>query len=449
VNRIRIATRLALIVVGGIVLTQLFVAVGYVIERRRGDDRLAFAPLLGQTAALVQLLDRTPAADRTLVLQAATSHRFLPRIQPDLPQPVEHSPILRLGERRLRTLIGDPQRFVALSLLADNRNGGRPLAKLRDIIGARVHAVVALKSGGYLVADSAENFAIRFLGVPFGLIASVLGFIVALLALFAIRRETKPLAELVGSVERFGADLEPKPVAERGAPDVRELIRAVNAMQARIVELVRNRTLVLGAIGHDLRTYLTRLKLRVELLPESEQRTKAAADLDGMQALVDDALAFARASFAKSSGETADLSIIVEKEVEARRAQGAPVTLAGTEGPLAVRGSPTALARVVANLTDNALAYGGSADLSLHTQSPFAELWIEDRGPGIPAAERKRVFEPFYRIEPSRSRDSGGAGLGLTIVRQIVEGLGGEVLIEDRPGGGARVRVKFQQPEQS
>jgi signal transduction histidine kinase len=219
------------------------------------------------------------------------------------------------------------------------------------------------------------------------------------------------------------------------------VIHAVNAMQSRIAELIRSRTLVLGAISHDLRTYVTRLRLRLELLPDSEQRRKAAADLNGMQSLMDDALAFARASFGHGGDETVDLARIVRDEIETRIAQGRPVTLTGAERPLWVRGSRAGLARVAANLIDNALTYGGSADVSLHVSGAVVELWVEDRGPGIAAAERGKVFEPFYRLDPSRNRDSGGAGLGLTIVRQIVESRHGTVTIEDRPGGGLSLRV--------
>ncbi|MDI4667077.1 hypothetical protein K9U40_22535 [Xanthobacter autotrophicus] len=160
-----------------------------------------------------------------------------------------------------------------------------------------------------------------------------------------------------------------------------------------------------------------------------------------MQALVDDALAFARATFAPASGERVDLSALARAEYEAHLGAAGAVTLAGDDAPLLVDGARGALARVLANLVGNALAYGQRADITLIDLGERVELRVEDRGPGIPAAERASVFEPFYRVEPSRNRDSGGAGLGLTIVRQIVEGHGGEVVIADRPGGGARLRV--------
>ncbi len=201
--------------------------------------------------------------------------------------------------------------------------------------------------------------------------------------------------------------------------------------------------MVIGAISHDLRTYLTRLRLRLELLPDSDQRTRASSDVEGMQALIDDALAFARSSLDHGDEKVVDLSCLLQQECDSRKANGEAVSLTGADAPLWVRGAPVAVARVVANLVGNALAYGRCADLSLAGRDDFAELCVEDRGSGIPVADRENVFEPFYRLEPSRSRTHGGAGLGLSIVRQIVEGYRGTIAIEDRPGGGARIRVRL------
>jgi signal transduction histidine kinase len=439
-SRLRIAGRLALIVVGGIVLVQMLMIAVYFVERERQDGGGFAAPFFGQMAALVQALDRVPVADRELVSRAATTPRVMLSIRQGVPDNTFNSPLFAGAEQRLRGLIGPPDdRFMAMSLI----NGDQPVSRLRDLVGSRLHAVIGLASGGYLDIQTSSELSLRALGVPVGLIAGILGFVVALAALIAVRRETRPLSELAVAIARFGEEAEAQPITERGAPDVRTLIRAVNAMQARIAELLRSRTLVLGAISHDLRTYVTRLRLRLELLPKSEQRARAAADLDGMQSLMDDALAFARASFAVAPDETVDLALVARAEYDARKVQNAPVTLSGAQGPVEVRGSPAGLARVVSNLVANALAYGGRADIALSAEDDFVELWVEDRGPGIPPAARAQVFEPFYRLDASRNRDSGGAGLGLTIVRQIVESNRGTVAIEDRPGGGTRIRIRL------
>lgn len=440
-GRIRIASRLALIVVGAIVLAQLLLAATYFIESREGGAP-RIEPLIQQTAALALLLDRLPEAERPLALRAASGFGFNPSIRTDRPEE-RHAAILRKAEDRLRNLLGaqNDDRYVALSLISNERRGSQPVTRLRYLIGAQIHGVVALTSGGYLAIEARGGLTLRLLGIPIGLLAGILGFVVALAALIAVRRETKPLSNLATAVERFGSAIEPQPVTERGAPDVRALIRAVNAMQVRIAELVRSRTLVLGAISHDLRTYVTRLRLRLELMPESEQRQKVTADLDAMQALMDDALAFARASFNGGPEETIDLARIVKAECDTRAAQGLPISFEAPDRPVPVRGSPAGVARLIANIIDNALAYGHSADVSLHEGKDTVELWVEDRGPGIPPHERTRVFEPFYRLETSRNRERGGAGLGLTIVRQIVENQHGAVAIDDRPGGGLRLRV--------
>lgn len=444
-RRFGLAARLALIVVGGLLAVQVLMLLAYVAERERSASPSAFVPAMQRVAALVQLVERLPAADRDLALRAVATSGFLPAIRAERPE-IETSHLLGFAERRLRRLIGGPpDRFIAVALTGAT-HPLRAVDRLRDLRGANLTVAIGLAGGDYLEIVAGGDLTVRFLGLPVGLIAGILGFLVALAALLAVRRETRPLSDLAAAVERFGAQLQPSPVKERGAPDVRLVVRAVNAMQDRIVELVRMRTLVLGAISHDLRTYLTRLRLRLELMPDGGQVEKARTDLDGMQALVDDALAFARASFAPASGETVDLAALARAEWEARRVQGAAVTLQGAEAPLVVEGNRGALARVLANLVGNAIVYGTCADISLQDRGDVAELVVEDRGPGIPSDQRETVFEPFYRLEPSRNRDSGGAGLGLTIVRQIAEGHGGRVTIDDRPEGGARLTVRLLKP---
>lgn len=441
-SRLRIAARLAFIVVGGIIFVQLLSAAIWFVEQRGRGEAGGSALFLGQIAALVQALEKVPPDARDLVRRAATTARFKPVIRSDMPSHNMHGRLMDGAEQRLRALIGAPaDRLVALSFVTARE--GQPVTRLRDLVTARLHGVIGLAGGDYLEIDAAGEPGLRFLGIPVGLLAGILGFVVALIALLAVRREIRPLSQLTVAVERFGTAAQTQPVAERGAPDVRALIRAVNTMQARIAELMRNRTLVLGAISHDLRTYVTRLRLRLELLPESPQRDKAAADLNDMQSLIDDALAFVRASFLAAPEGTVDLVGLARAEYEVRKSAGQPVTLHCSEPSLIVHGSPAGMARVLANLVNNAIGYGGGAEISLQAAKEAVELLVEDRGPGIPIGERALVFDPFYRLEISRNRDSGGAGLGLTIVRQIVESNGGTVAIEDRLGGGTRMRVRL------
>jgi signal transduction histidine kinase len=206
---------------------------------------------------------------------------------------------------------------------------------------------------------------------------------------------------------------------------------------------------MLAAISHDLRTYLTRLRLRVEMMPDPDMRERATRDVEEMSGLLDDALTFARTSFAGNRSEQVDFSEIVRRECSERAAAGQTVKCDVSATPIHVWGDPAALARIVGNLIDNAVKYGGEAAVTLSqagTQvgtEAGAEtiMLVDDRGPGVPGAERERIFEPFLRLEASRNRDRGGAGLGLAIARHLVLSLGGIIAVEDRPGGGARFRV--------
>jgi signal transduction histidine kinase len=300
---------------------------------------------------------------------------------------------------------------------------------------------VPLADGEFLVAETVDDLTVRVLGLPPGFWAGIIGFLVAALALYAVVRETIPLSRLARSVDRFAEAIEPVPVPIGGAREVRSLIGAFNRMQSRIAELVRNRTFMLAAISHDLRTYLTRLRLRVEMMPDADMRERATRDVEEMDALLNDALTFARTSFANGRSERVDLVDIVRRECAERSAAGSNVKADLPSTPLTIWGESAALARVAGNLIDNALKYGGEAMVTVSQHGAEAVMLVDDRGPGIPAAERERIFEPFLRLEASRNRDRGGAGLGLAIARHLILSLAGTIAVEDRPGGGARFRV--------
>src|SRR5262249_31818186 len=293
-----------------------------------------------------------------------------------------------------------------------------------------------------LFAETCDVLTDRVLVPPPRFCAGIIGFLVAALPLYAIVRETIPLSRLARSVDRFAEAMEPAPVPVGGAREVRALIGAFNRMQSRIAELMRNRTFMLAAISHDLRTYLTRLRLRVEMMPDADMRERATRDVEEMNVLLNDALTFARAS---SGGrrERVDLVATIRHECSERSAAGHAVTSDLPLGPIEVWGEPAALARVVGNLLDNAVKYGGEAAVSLAQVGTDAVMLVDDRGPGVPAGERERIFEPFLRLEASRNRDRGGAGLGLAIARHLLHSLGGSIEVEDRPGGGARFRVRL------
>jgi signal transduction histidine kinase len=202
---------------------------------------------------------------------------------------------------------------------------------------------------------------------------------------------------------------------------------------------------MLAAISHDLRTSLTRLRLRMALIEDEEVRAKAERDLEEMQAMLEATLAFARDDAKAGPRVALDLAGLVQTACDAFADAGHDVGYSGPEH-LRVHGRQLALRRLLDNLIDNAVKYGGRADVALRVAGDTVEIDIADRGPGIPEAEREKVFAPFYRLEASRSRETGGTGLGLAVARGIARAHGGDVTLHDRPGGGLVATIRLPRP---
>jgi signal transduction histidine kinase len=275
---------------------------------------------------------------------------------------------------------------------------------------------------------------------PFLPIAAGTTLLVSLVGIWAVRRAARPLATLAEAAERLGVDIDARPMAETGPIEVRRAARAFNRMQGRLQRFVRDRTQMLAAISHDLRTPLTRLRLRAELIEEPEQQRKFLADLDEMQALLEATLAFARDDATGEPVQRFDLAVLLQGCCDEWEDTGARTAYAGP-AHLVWSGRPMGLKRAFANLIGNAVRYGGSADVALDPGAEAVVVTVDDRGPGLPEAELEKVFQPFYRLERSRSRETGGVGLGLAVVRTIVAGHGGDVRLDNRAEGGLRATV--------
>ena len=231
--------------------------------------------------------------------------------------------------------------------------------------------------------------------------------------------------------------------APSGAPEIRRLAQAVQGMQERISGLMAERTLLIGAISHDLKTYLTRLRLRAEGVAEAGLRDRLVADLDAMTDLLETSLGFARGTAVEAARAPVDLADLVAVEVAEHAAQGVNIGLTGEEvRDATVAGDALALRRVVANLIGNAVKFGrSSVAVAVRRAGTVCQIIVEDDGPGIPESERAAIFSPYYRVERSRNRQTGGSGLGLAISRQIAEAHGGTVVAEAGAQGGARFVV--------
>jgi signal transduction histidine kinase len=288
----------------------------------------------------------------------------------------------------------------------------------------------------------------RFL--PFWSPAFLVSFILmflgsAALVVWAVRQFTAPMRDLAAAAERLGTDVNTPPLPERGTLEVIKAARAFNVMAERIRRFVRDRTFLLTAIGHDLRTPITRLKLRAEWMDDEEQQAKMLADLDELEGMVAATLAFGRDDATAEGMRALDLAELLRTILdEASDARSDVTELTTYEGPdhQVVRARPVAIKRALTNLVQNALNYGLSAHVILMpARDGMLTVVVEDDGPGIPSSELDRVFEPFFRLEPSRNRETGGTGLGLPIARNIVRAHGGDVSLANRPAGGLRATV--------
>jgi signal transduction histidine kinase len=266
--------------------------------------------------------------------------------------------------------------------------------------------------------------------------------LVGLLALL-LRRITQPLAALTRRLETFAATRETDGQLEPSGPeDTRRLIAAHNAMEGRISALLNEKDVMLGAIGHDLKTPLAALRVRIESVEDPVERQRMAATIEDITRTLDDILSLARVGRPTDPLETTDLTALVSSVVEEFEDMGEPVTFEpGQRIALPLRA--TWLRRALRNLIGNALRYGRKANVSLERQGSEAVITVEDEGPGIPQTELARMVEPFARGEGSRNRATGGAGLGLAIARAIAEQHGGHLVLANRVQGGLRVELRL------
>ncbi len=253
------------------------------------------------------------------------------------------------------------------------------------------------------------------------------------------RRVAKPIGLFAAAAERLGRDPRAEPLPVRGPPEIAEAAHAFNVMQGRLNRYVEDRTMLIAAVAHDLRTPLMRLSLRLEKAPDAI-RLASEDDIREMSDRIGAAMAFVRDMTRHASRQRLDLRSLAESVTDDFGDRGAPVTLANG-GPLTMEGDMPALKALLANLVDNAVKYAGSADVRLFRAAGDVVIEVADTGPGLDQCDLDQAFEPFFRAERSRNRGTGGSGLGLASVRAVARAHGGEAGLENRPDGGLLARV--------
>lgn len=264
-------------------------------------------------------------------------------------------------------------------------------------------------------------------------------------SLIAVRWIARPLREMAEAATAFANDIDAAPLAESGPVEVRRAAEAFNFMQKRLRQLVVERGRALAAVSHDLRTPLTRMRLRAELVDDPLLQQKLNADIDTMHAMVNGILAYLRGLEDTEPAQPINMEALLHSIVEDERSLGRPVNLierASAEAPPPpYAGKLSVLRRAIGNLIDNAVAHGHSVTVRLHDTPNELRIVVDDDGPGIPDADLVRVTEPFVRLDASRSLDTGGVGLGLAIVRDVAAYHGGQLILENRAEGGLRASL--------
>lgn len=272
------------------------------------------------------------------------------------------------------------------------------------------------------------------------MIAAVIAVVLAsTAAAFMARRVVRPLSELTNAATKVAVGRSPPHVAEEGPEDVRKAAAAFNAMASKVTRTLESQRHLLSAVGHDLRTPITAMRINLEFVNDEELRDGLLRNLDELQVLTEQVLSAAKGAGGEPPRQV-DLSALVESLCTDLDELGEPVSWS-THAPAPISCRPNEIKRAVRNLVENAVAYGHKADVRIDNTGDGYDVVVEDEGPGIPESDRQRVFEPFVRLESSRNEDTGGTGLGLTLVKAIVEGHGGAVKLENRPGGGLRARM--------
>jgi signal transduction histidine kinase len=305
---------------------------------------------------------------------------------------------------------------------------------------------IGMRTGETLIIHNTSPVIATPFGLPIGLGAGLLGSLAALAALVALYREIRPLGALARAVDHIDLNGETisLPDTKGQSAEIKALVTAFDQMQHRLSQLLRSRMAMIAGISHDVRTFATRLRLKVDAIPDADKKDRAIRDITDMIHMLDDALLAARIGAGDLPQELIDLTSLASNEARERQKTGADVSfLAQTGESTFVLGDPLSLRRVIGNLIDNAVKYAGSARISVTVDDGYAVLSVEDDGPGIPPDLADLLTEPFVRGEASRNRDTGGAGLGLAIVKNLAQAHGGDLSIGTTKSGGARINVRL------
>lgn len=420
--------RSLLIIVTPLVLLQLVSALIF-FESHWDKVTLRLAKsVAGDTAAIVSLMRRYPGAEnRDWIFQMASLHMEF-RLSFDEGRIIKrkpHTPDNLLEE----VLIDSLSSFVNKPFNLDTTSLERDIAIEVQLADGVLRVVTTRKR---VFSSTTYVFVIWMVGTSLILFA---------VAMIFMRNQVKPIRRLATAADDFGKGREIESFKLEGATEVRQAASAFMAMRERIRRQIAQRTDMLSGVSHDLRTPLTRMKLQLEMLGESDDADALKSDIGEMERMLEGYLAFARGEGGEAPVST-DLSELLREIAEQARRRDARIDL-HTEGRIDLTLKPNSFKRCITNLIENAMRYAEHISLRAGLRGDAVEIVIDDDGPGIPEDQRADVFRPFYRLETSRNPGTGGVGLGLSIARDAVQSHGGEIRLEDSPMGGLRIWIRL------
>jgi signal transduction histidine kinase len=440
-----LALRLALTTLATILVIALISTVFTLLNSNLARPPFEHTGLLNEAGIGVRMLDAARPDERPDLAKAAgTDDHFIDwyatlpaaeaaqSIPPGTDGPAEE----------LRRLLKDPMRDIRL-MRASTLPPESPLLfhDGKRLADPRI-AAIRLADGSWTVFTVGRQTWGLSRPERHGLGIAIVLLSIVLVTLVSTRLLARPIEHFTDAAERFGRDPKAAPMAEIGPAELRRAARAFNGMQASVQRFIEDRTQMVAAISHDLRTPITRMRLRAEFVEDEEQRDRMLGDLDQMAEMIEATLAFSRDDAASEPPTALDLPSLLESMADEASDAGHEARYCGPAHRI-LQGRPVALRRAFGNLVDNAIKYGEAVEITLADTGDGCCITIADRGPGIAATDHERVFAPFVRLEGSRNRDTGGTGLGLSIARSIVRGHGGEIRLENRQEGGLLVSVSL------
>jgi len=442
--------RLVLVLLGGLVLAQLATAYINLTERSQLLYRAGGVRLAERIADIGKLLDSLPLAERRKVVTVFNSAPLAISLDQPLlaagSEPQQTDMRLSMFTSVLRYALGPdmPAAIIRREGAPQSLRLSRPFAAPgmrmpsmmeRTMDRAFFTVQITLRDGSWVTFDTLLSPQDTSIPARVALTLLILLGSVVVLSLVAVRWVTGPLSALASAADKLGADINQAPLAETGPVEVQRAARAFNTMQQRLSRFIADRTRILAAMSHDLKTPITRLRLRTEMLDDETLRGKFAKDLAEMESMVTQTLDFMRDASKIEAMQRIDVMALLESLQTDYQETGSEVAIEGTIAE-PWRGRPNALKRCLTNLVDNAINYGARATLSLQDNAERIVIRVRDKGPGIPENQLEKAFEPFFRGEASRNRETGGTGLGLGIARNIARAHGGELSLQNRPEGG-------------